>query len=154
MFLPLNEHVEHFISDVFDFFMFNLMTEPLENRFLFSQVACMQIRRWPIEKTGYCVGSTNILPKYAHHLHIFAFKKRKLHNWQLVTFVEGRHSALEVDQSGHIFDAVLDLLGRTVDAHERDAPGVAFVVDVLQFGDEGQGAPLLLIIFRIYKECE
>jgi hypothetical protein len=68
VFLPLDEHVEHFIGDVFDFFMFNLMTEPLENRFLFSQVTCMQMRRWSIEKlaTANVNSTTQIRPSFAY----------------------------------------------------------------------------------------
>ena len=52
---------------------------------------------------------------------------------KLITFVDGRNSVLEIDQSGQVVDAVLIRLGGIGDAHEEDVALIAFVVDFLQF---------------------
>jgi len=39
VFLAVDEHVEHFIGDVFDFIAVGLMVQPNENLFLTQQIA-------------------------------------------------------------------------------------------------------------------
>ncbi len=51
-----------------------------------------------------------------------------------LTSVEAWDLVLEIEEGWSVFKAVLLLLRRTVNAHERNALLVAFIVDVLQIG--------------------
>ena len=62
------------------------------------------------------------------------------------TFVEGRNSTLEVNQSRYVVDAVLFGFRRIVDLDEDDALLVALVVDLLQFGGDSLRVGIFLVI--------
>ena len=65
-----------------------------------------------------------------------------------VTGVDDGDAFTEEDQSGQFLDAVLLSLDQTVDPDELDVLLVAFVVDVLQFGQDLDVVQVVLVICK------
>ena len=71
--------------------------------------------------------------------------------FERVTDEEARNGVLEIDQTGHVVDAVFFGLLRIVDFHEDDSLLVALVVDVFHFVEHQSTGFFVLVVWSSSK---
>lgn len=65
-----------------------------------------------------------------------------------VSFVDGRNSFLEIQKLRELFNSIFFGFLSIIDFHESDSKLVAFIVDVLQFGENLVGLLVVVVVWN------